>query len=141
MKAHAAEEVWFSDGLRFECTRCGNCCTGEPGYVWLNEAETAALAAACGETLERFIDIYCRPVGTRRSLRELDDGSCVFYRPGVGCTVYEHRPRQCRTWPFWDSNLDTPTDWAETSRGCPGIGQGRIFTVEEILAQSRVISI
>ena len=26
---------WYRDGLRFECTRCGACCTGAPGYVWV----------------------------------------------------------------------------------------------------------
>ena len=27
---------WYRDGLRFTCTRCGNCCTGAPGYVWVD---------------------------------------------------------------------------------------------------------
>ena len=25
---------WYADGLSFECTMCGNCCTGPPGAVW-----------------------------------------------------------------------------------------------------------
>ena len=25
-------EPWYQDGLQFRCTRCGNCCTGAPGY-------------------------------------------------------------------------------------------------------------
>ena len=29
-------------GLRFECTQCGDCCTGAPGYVWVNKAEISA---------------------------------------------------------------------------------------------------
>ena len=39
------EPTWYQDGLAFECTRCGACCTGAPGYVWVNDEEIARLAA------------------------------------------------------------------------------------------------
>ena len=39
---------WYADGLRFACTQCGNCCTGEPGFVWVNDAEIAAIAEVRG---------------------------------------------------------------------------------------------
>src|SRR5262245_18529291 len=29
----AVSEPWYQDGLEFTCTRCGKCCTGEPGFV------------------------------------------------------------------------------------------------------------
>ena len=35
---------WYADGLRFECTGCGDCCTGSPGYVWVTQKEIDALA-------------------------------------------------------------------------------------------------
>ncbi len=130
---------WFENGLRFTCTQCGDCCTGEPGYVWVNDEEIAALAGLCGETVERFEEVYCRRVGSRRTLREMEDGSCVFFRPGVGCTVYAHRPRQCRTWPFWESNIRTAESWERTCTICPGSGKGKLYTADEIIEQSKVI--
>ena len=42
-------EPWYKDGLQFECSQCGDCCTGAPGYVWVNKQEIAALAADIGE--------------------------------------------------------------------------------------------
>ena len=45
-------EPWYQDGLHFSCTRCGHCCTGEPGYVWVTDEELAAIAAHRGETLD-----------------------------------------------------------------------------------------
>jgi len=36
---------WYHAGLQFQCTQCGSCCTGAPGYVWINKEEIAALAA------------------------------------------------------------------------------------------------
>ena len=35
------EQPWYKDGLGFQCTQCGDCCTGAPGYVWINAAEIA----------------------------------------------------------------------------------------------------
>ena len=41
-----AEELpWYHEGLSFTCSQCGDCCTGAPGYVWVNNEEIAALAA------------------------------------------------------------------------------------------------
>src|SRR5580698_7318774 len=105
-----ADQPWYQDGLKFECTQCGNCCTGAPGFVWVNEAEIAALAAEVGmENVEKFEQKYVRKVGNRRSLKEFSNGDCVFFDGEARkCTVYGARPRQCRTWPFWNSNLETP---------------------------------
>ena len=30
---------WFKEGLKFECQRCGRCCRGEPGVIWVNKKE------------------------------------------------------------------------------------------------------
>ncbi|MEX0818019.1 MAG: YkgJ family cysteine cluster protein, partial [Pirellulaceae bacterium] len=105
-----AEQPWYKDGLRFKCTQCGDCCTGAPGYVWVNKAEIEALAAERGEPdVETFESEYVRKIGIRRSLREFPNGDCVFFDSEKRkCTVYNARPRQCRTWPFWDSNLKSP---------------------------------
>lgn len=136
-----AKKRWYENGLRFACTQCGHCCTGEPGYVWLDDAEVEELARLIGEKPERFLEIYTRKVGSRNTLIEMEDGACVFYRPGLGCTVYDQRPKQCRTWPFWNSNIESRESWDEAASGCPGIGRGPVFSVEEIVRQSRVIDI
>jgi Fe-S-cluster containining protein len=132
-------EPWYKDGLRFQCTRCGNCCTGAPGYVWVNEEEVEALARFRGETVEEVTALYTRVVDGRRSLREKANGDCVFFDRREGCTVYPARPRQCRTWPFWESNVDTPADWERTCAVCPGSGKGEVISAEEITRRLKVI--
>jgi hypothetical protein len=57
------------------------------------------------------------------------------------CTVYEARPRQCRTWPFWDSNLKRPEDSRHTCQVCPGSGQGKLHSIEVIEAQRKVFHV
>lgn len=137
----APADPWFRDGLRFACTQCGKCCTGEPGFVWVNDDEVTALAKAVGMPRREFEAVHTRKVRGERSLREKANGDCVFWAADRGCTVYAVRPRQCRTWPFWESNLETPADWDRTTDVCPGSGTGDLIPVEEILRRVRVIKI
>lgn len=139
----ADELPWYDAGLKFQCSQCGDCCTGAPGYVWVNNEEIAALASAVENgDVEAFEDKYVRRVGARKSLKEFPDGACVFFDTAHRkCTVYATRPRQCRTWPFWDSNLKTPADWEYTCSVCPGSGKGKLFTLAEIEEQRKVIKV
>lgn len=134
-----SDEPWYKDGLRFKCTQCGDCCTGAPGFVWVNAAEIAALAKRFDMPVDEFEERYVRRVGIRKSLVEFDNGDCVFFDTEKRrCTVYEDRPRQCRTWPFWQSNVRTPETWAQTCEVCPGSGTGNLVPLEKILDQLKV---
>ena len=136
MSDTVSERPWYRDGLAFECTRCGACCTGAPGYVWVNAEEIAALAAFRGETVDDFSRRHVRRVGLRDSLIERPGGDCIFWSKDQGCTVYEARPVQCRTWPFWPENIESPKAWDGVRAVCPGSGTGTLFTVEEIRASA-----
>jgi Fe-S-cluster containining protein len=105
----------------------------------VNDEEIAALAAFRGESVEQVTSLYTRAVEQRRSLRERSNGDCIFYDRQAGCTVYPVRPRQCRTWPFWESNLATPADWKRTCEVCPGSGKGELISGEEITRRLKVI--
>jgi|SRR5580700_10202258 Fe-S-cluster containining protein len=137
---------WFADGLRFTCSQCGNCCTGGPGFVWISRVEIAKLAEFLHLSRLQVIRRYCRKVGRRFSLKEMRNSrtggfDCVFIRelPGVDgaharriCSIYEARPLQCRTWPFWEGNLATRKAWHHASRTCLGMNSGRFFSRNEI---------
>ncbi len=135
------EQPWYHQGLQFQCTGCGDCCTGEPGYVWVNQAEIKAMAETLGETdIESFENKFTRRIGIRKSLREFPNGDCVFFDNQTRrCQVYTVRPRQCRTWPFWDSNLKNPAAWKETCEACPGSGTGPLYSLEAIEQQRKVL--
>ena len=106
---------------------------GHPGYVWVTNAEIQEMAAVVGLSVERFQQRYVREVGVRKSLIELAGGDCIFFNSQTRrCEVYGARPRQCRTWPFWGSNLRSPAQWQLTREACPGCGQGRLYTLAEI---------
>lgn len=129
---------WFQTGLRFTCTRCGACCTGVPGYVWVTEEELERIAEYIGLDVAETRRRFTRTIRRRRTLTEQPNGDCVFYdRETRACTIYPVRPVQCQTWPFWPNNVSTPQAWAETCQTCPGAGRGRLYTVEEILEASK----
>jgi Fe-S-cluster containining protein len=134
-----SEKVWYRDGLRFECTRCGNCCTGEPGYVWLNKKEIATLARVVELPKDDFLAAYTKMAPRGVTLREKSNGDCIFFDRQRGCTIYQNRPRQCRTWPFWESNVESSQSWESMRHGCPGAGQGELIPVEEITRRLKVI--
>ncbi len=121
---------WYKDGLRFECQRCGSCCRGEPGVVWMTKKEAKNISVSMGVSIELFTKNYLRLINGRISLLEHDDGDCVMY--DNGCKIYETRPRQCKTFPYWSSNLENETEWKEQKKTCPGIGKGNLRTSEEI---------
>jgi hypothetical protein len=137
------KKPWYHQGLRFQCTQCGNCCTGAPGVVWVNNQEITEIARLLGvDDIAEFERRYVRRVGVRKSLVEFPNGDCVFLDGrSRRCLVYAARPRQCRTWPFWDSNLRSPDAWRKTCQVCPGSGQGTLYQLESIEAQRRVIRV
>jgi Fe-S-cluster containining protein len=128
----AKPDRWYRDGLQFECTQCGDCCTGAPGYVWVTYRETEALARFLQMSNATFRKRYVRKIGRRYSLTERANSDCVFFNQG--CTVYPARPKQCRTFPFWPENLSSRKAWEELEGQCPGAraGQGKIYPLEEI---------
>src|SRR5690606_14249333 len=113
-----AQREWYADGLRFECTQCGACCTGRPGFVLFSEAEAARIAERLGVTPQEFHENYTHDTAAGRSLAERPSEfgyDCVFLDRSSGkplCSIHDLRPLQCRTFPFWPENLKSPREWA-----------------------------
>lgn len=125
---------WYKEGLHFQCTGCGKCCSGSPGYVWLLEEEVAKIANYLGLSESEFKKKFLVQVGSRYSLRDLkhQNYSCIFLKDKQ-CTIYPVRPRQCQTYPFWPAVLKTAQSWEEEARHCEGIRESHIkVSIQEI---------
>ena len=126
-------EPWYQDGLCFECTQCGNCCTGAPGVVWVDDDDIRRIAEYRGNGEGEVRVMHTRPYVGRTSLQEFANGDCTFFdSQSRRCTIYPVRPQQCRNWPFWTSNLESPETWTQVQADCPGIGSGPTIDVEAI---------
>ncbi len=132
-----SELPWYQSGLQFTCTGCGNCCTGPAGYVWVSEQELHEIAEFLQQSIGEVRLFHTRLFGVRTSLNEFANGDCTFFDPVTRrCTIYSVRPIQCRTWPFWHSNLRSSESWEQVRQTCPGAGSGQFFSAQEIEAQA-----
>lgn len=122
----SAEQPWYKDGLRFKCTECGKCCTGVPGYVWVTEQEIEGMAAALNISVIDFKRKYIRMRDNRFSLIERkispNEYACIFLKDNK-CQVYQNRPNQCRTFPWWPENLKSEESWKIAAKECEGINE------------------
>jgi len=157
----AGKKVFYAKGLRFSCIRCSNCCRHESGFVFLSWNDVSRLRAALNMEYNEFRETFCRWIpsanGTSQlSLREKSNLDCIFWKTGSaaelntnaqavsglpeagGCSVYNSRPLQCRSYPFWPSVLKSGKNWKMTGQDCPGMDRGTLHspdTIEKWLAQ------
>ncbi|MCR4942335.1 MAG: YkgJ family cysteine cluster protein [Campylobacter sp.] len=99
------------DGFCFEfdpsfCKDCGGkCCTGESGYIWINDTEISALSKHFELCEDEFKKLFLFKENNKFSIKEKpykDGFACVFFdERNKNCAIYEFRPTQCRTFPFW----------------------------------------
>ena len=119
---------WYRDGLAFECQSCGDCCRGPGGYVWVTEGEAETLAAALNQPFRDFCCNMLRNTLSGLALVDAGNGDCPLLEKGGGCRVYEARPVQCRTWPWWEENLYSRERWEDAATRCPGMNKGQIHS-------------
>lgn len=135
------QNKWYKGGLRFQCTECGKCCTGAPGYVWVNEEEIEQMAQFLSIPSKEFYRKYIRRIGQRYSLIESKiTFDCIFLK-NKKCQVYGARPTQCRTYPWWPTNLNSPEAWQETARTCEGIHAEAELVAYESIEEQKLIQI
>jgi len=150
-----AKDVWYKDGIQFECQGSGQCCVshGEYGFVYVTSADRKRMAKLRGIPTSEFTKKFCLK---EEGLFRLKDGDpipvsvptskagaspaafktelakpCVFLEK-KRCTIYSARPAQCRTWPFWPETMSAKAWTKDVAKFCPGVGKGRVWSREEI---------
>ena len=105
------------------CEDCqGRCCTGESGYIYVTKSEALAISELLAINIKQFVSKYLFKKGYKYSIKEEkinDSYECIFFdRELNGCKIYDARPNQCKTFPFWDYYK---TRIGELKDECPGI--------------------
>jgi Fe-S-cluster containining protein len=106
------------------CSTCeGNCCIGESGYIWITNDEIKKLALFQNISTQDVIQNSLKKVGYRYSINEIklskNNYACKFFDIiKKQCSIYDVRPVQCRTFPFWDY---FKTNIEELKLECPAI--------------------
>lgn len=110
--------------IGFQCTRCGECCTGEDNSVVVFPFEIRRIAALTGEPWQETVEPpstgeWDRP-GNFHTLEwriKKRCGSCRYYETDSGCRVYNERPHICSTYPFYIE------DGVLSASECRGLGR------------------
>ena len=128
---------WYSkySNLPFDCTSCGKCCQTQ-GTVWMSPNDVSAAAALLRLSKETFITSYASHTVQQHDDTYNDDNHyhnnnnytwvrlanhpqndhCVFLTPDNQCQIYNARPTQCSTYPFWTDILASKSTWNDQVR-------------------------
>ncbi|KAL7529882.1 hypothetical protein ACHAXR_003206 [Thalassiosira sp. AJA248-18] len=165
---------WYENGLEFSCTGCGKCCKVD-GDVWLAPEEVDNIvnhlgynqsnASSINDFRQKYVRAEVTPADGDQSQSWMclkrKEGACVFLDPIGKCSIYDVRPVQCSTYPFWPSLLKSQQAWEEESvhpddisiregtgerhwspelGGCEGISAGRTIDSERQLFDKNIDS-
>ena len=109
--------------LRFSCTKCGRCCKDAKTFVNVTYQDILRLHKGLKMPLEEIMEVVAfytfkdvnveefmnqmvyTPLETEQGLAYIgllkkEESRCVFLGEDDKCTIYEHRPRICRTFPL-----------------------------------------
>lgn len=90
------------------CSRCpGTCCLGDSGYVWVTTSEIKKLSTFLNITVDTLHKYYLTKYQYKYSINEIqlaeNSYACIFFDlDKKRCSIYDVRPTQCRTFPFWE---------------------------------------
>jgi Fe-S-cluster containining protein len=139
MLKEAEKSPFYAKGLLFSCTRCSACCRFESGFVFLSEKDASLLSTALNMGFTSFAETYCRWTPAENgefllTLKEKTNYDCIFWakEPVEGCMVYDKRPLQCRSFPFWPSIVNAKNNWEMAARDCPGMGRGKLHSGDSV---------
>ena len=123
---------FYADGIKFECQMSGRCCRSRhaDGYVYLSLKDRRRIASHLGISTIKFTRRYTTKTRNQFHFKVLRP-QCAFLKDNQ-CSIYEARPLQCRTWPFWPENMKRKVWMRSITRSCPGVGKGRLYSASEI---------
>ncbi len=122
--------------MRFECQEScgGKCCKpqwdGKAGFVYLTKQDIEKLSAYLQQPIENYAEQgyftftrFMDKLSRQWYLKGGGEKACQFLVEGK-CSIYEARPLQCRTFPFWPE-LTHKGEYIGLKKHCPGIGKGK----------------
>ncbi len=89
------------------CTGCpanNNCCVrvrelGQVDAPFILDQEARNIEAKTGIAVEEFTEVFANPGRLQTLALKTENNSCFFYKDRR-CTIYAHRPFDCKIFPF-----------------------------------------
>lgn len=134
---------WWMSGIPFSCQPdCGHCCDEPNGIVYLRPEDARVLASHHNLEVEEWLDLDCRQTLDGRFVLNSDPVTdvCIYLDGDKRCTVYDARPAQCRSFPFWAENLRSDRSWEKTVAECPGLSSQEAFIIDGNTIRAKIIA-
>ncbi len=106
----------------FDCRMCGHCCEGKGGII-VSPMDLERLCLHFSMDEEQFKAKYGEMNNGKLNVRTGNDGFCIFFEQGSGCSVHEAKPNICRAWPYFRGNMVDSQSLYLAKNFCPGINQ------------------
>jgi len=124
--------------IRFKCTGCGACCLGsaDENMIELAKGEVELISQHLDMSPGTFTEKFLVELDNlEQGIRINQQGRCVFLQKNNRCAIYQVRPRQCQTYPYWPEIMATQSGWDNESYRCEGINTGDVVLIEQIEQQ------
>ena len=130
------------DDYKFECQECAECCSGGHGFIFLSDNDISRIIKRLNLDFKSFLNQYCITVdcGSYKTIslkekKKIKNGikiyDCIFLHDRR-CIIYEDRPEQCKTYPFWPGIVFNADSWKSEASCCPGINKGKSISREQV---------
>ncbi len=133
---------WWMSGVPFACQpNCGKCCDEPGGIVYLRPEDAETLAAHHEMEVENWLARDCHQTLDGRWILNSDPYTeiCIYLDEEKKCTVYQSRPSQCKSFPFWAENVRSQRSWEKTVNNCPGLESEEAFIIDGNTIRKKII--
>lgn len=128
--------------FRFQCVRCGNCCTNLPRGVPLFYMDAYKIALLFNLKVREFIAKYCEfelhEIVSNGNILHIPGlylknigNACIFYR-GNGCSINSVKPYNCLSAPFISLLFQSDSAIKYLKSNCKGYGSGSYYSKKRI---------
>ena len=125
--------IYQQYALRFKCTGCGKCCTGgDDHYIAMSNTEANRIQKHLNITTAWFRRRYVTHLTRNTLTARIQNGHCVFLNANGKCRIYQLRPIQCRTYPYWPEILENKQAWDSEAKHCEGVNTGHVVAIKDI---------
>lgn len=107
------------NSIQFTCLQCGECC--KVGFIYLKKGEAEKIASHLNLSLREFKKQHTRYLFLQGRVMKWDDNSACPFIKDNKCGIYEARPSQCATWPYWTRLEQSEYELNRAKEYCKGI--------------------
>jgi len=104
----------------FVCQKSGNCCRC-PGVVYATQPEISSMAKILDQSSIEFRQDYVVKRNGWDVIADTDHRPDCFLTITNTCSVYEGRPKACRTYPDWPEIWKSEERILKECQLCPGL--------------------